>query len=107
IAAVISPYRATREEVRSRIENFVEIYIECPIETLVERDSKGLYKRALAGEIPRFTGVSDPYEPPVHPEATIHTDRETPVESVEKIWGILKGLGLISYDRSALAYQRV
>src|ERR1700734_3874814 len=64
IAAAISPYRAVREELRARIPNFVEVYVECPIEVLAERDVKGLYKKALAGEIPHFTGVSDPYEPP-------------------------------------------
>ena len=67
LAAAISPYRAVREEVRARIPNFVEIYVECPIEVLAERDVKGLYKRALAGEIPHFTGISDPYEPPSIP----------------------------------------
>ena len=67
IVAAISPYRAVREEVRSTIPNFVEVYVECPIEVLAERDVKGLYKKALAGEIPHFTGVSDPYEPPLIP----------------------------------------
>ena len=62
IVAAISPYRAVREEVRGTIENFVEVYVHCPIEVLAERDVKGLYKRALAGEIANFTGVSDPYE---------------------------------------------
>src|SRR5581483_4432000 len=74
IAAVISPYRAVREEVRSRIPHFVEIHMQCPLEVLVERDVKGLYKRALAGEIEHFTGISDPYEPPLAPELTIHSD---------------------------------
>ncbi len=64
IAAAISPYRAVREEVRARIPNFVEVFVECPIEVLAERDVKGLYKSALAGEIPHFTGITDPYEPP-------------------------------------------
>ena len=65
IVAAISPYRAVREEVRGTIENFVEVYVDCPIEVLAERDVKGLYKQALAGEIANFTGVSDPYEPPL------------------------------------------
>ncbi len=64
IAAAISPYRAVREEVRARIPNFVEVYMECPMEVLAQRDVKGLYKKALAGEIAQFTGISDPYEPP-------------------------------------------
>src|SRR5207302_10158933 len=76
IVAAISPYRAVREEVRSKIANFVEVYVECPIEILSERDVKGLYKRALAGQIPNFTGVSDPYEPPLHPDVTVNSSIE-------------------------------
>jgi adenylyl-sulfate kinase len=105
IAAAISPYREVREEVRARIPNFVEIYVECPIEVLAERDVKGLYKRALAGEIPHFTGVSDPYEAPVNPEVVVNSAKETPEESVERIWATLERLGLVSFDRSSLAHQ--
>ena len=107
IAAAISPYRATRAEVRASIPNFVEVYMECPLETLVERDTKGLYKKALAGQISHFTGISDPYEPPLAPEITIHSSQETPAQSVERIWATLADLGLVSYDRSALVYKRV
>jgi adenylyl-sulfate kinase len=107
IVAAISPYRAVREEVRARIPNFVEVYVDCPVDRLVERDVKGLYKKALAGEIRHFTGISDPYEPPADPEVTIHTATQTPEESLEIIWNTLEGLGLISYDRSAFAHQRV
>jgi adenylyl-sulfate kinase len=96
LVAAISPYRAVREEVRSQIENFVEVYVHCPIEVLAERDVKGLYKKALAGEIPSFTGVSDPYEPPLHPEVSIDSSRENVEESVEKVWTKLRDLGLIS-----------
>jgi adenylyl-sulfate kinase len=96
LVAAISPYRAVREEVRSQIENFVEVYVHCPIEVLAERDVKGLYKKALAGEIPSFTGVSDPYEPPIHPEVSIDSSRENVEESVEKVWTKLRDLGLIS-----------
>jgi adenylyl-sulfate kinase len=105
IAAAISPYRSVREELRARIPNFVEVYVECPIEVLAERDVKGLYKRALAGEIGNFTGISDPYEPPVAPEVTVNSSRETPEESLERIWATLEHLGLVSFDRSALAHQ--
>lgn len=98
IVAAISPYRAVREEVRARIANFVEVYVECPIEVLAERDVKGLYKKAMAGEIPQFTGITDPYEPPASPEVTVHSSTETPEQSVEKIWATLKRLGLISFD---------
>jgi len=96
IAAAISPYRAAREDLRTRIPNFVEVYMHCPLEVLIERDVKGLYKKALAGEIPHFTGINDPYEPPSTPELTIHSDRETPEESLERIWNALQQLGLIS-----------
>ena len=107
IAAAISPYRAVRDEVRARIPNFVEVYVSCPVEVLAERDVKGLYKRALAGEIANFTGVSDPYEPPLSPEVTVNSSEETPEQSVEKIWATLERLGLVSFDRPALTHQRI
>jgi adenylylsulfate kinase-like enzyme len=91
--------------VRARIANFVEVYVECPIEVLADRDVKGLYKKALAGEIAHFTGVSDPYEPPLAPEVTVNSSKETPEESVDRIWATLEHLGLVSFDRSALAHQ--
>jgi adenylyl-sulfate kinase len=103
IAAAISPYRAVREELRARIPNFVEVYVECPVEVLAERDVKGLYKRALAGEIGNFTGISDPYEPPASPEITVNSSKETPEESLERIWTTLERMGLVSFDRPALA----
>ncbi|SPE31961.1 Adenylyl-sulfate kinase [Candidatus Sulfopaludibacter sp. SbA3] len=106
IAAAISPYRAVREELLARIANFVEVYVECPVEVLAQRDVKGLYKKAMAGEIGNFTGISDPYEPPLAPEITIHSSRETPQESVDRIWATLERLGLVSIDRSALAHHR-
>jgi len=99
IVAAISPYRAMRDQVRTNIQNFVEIYMDCPIEVLVGRDVKGLYKQARAGEIPHFSGISDPYEAPLHPEVTIHSAEETEEEGVEKIWTTLHTLGLISCDR--------
>jgi adenylyl-sulfate kinase len=105
IAAAISPYRGVRDEVRARIPNFVEVHVHCPVEVLAERDVKGLYKRALAGEIPHFTGISDPYEPPLSPEVTVNSSSETPEQSVEKIWATLERLGLVSFDRSSLSHQ--
>jgi adenylylsulfate kinase len=96
IVAAISPYREVREEVRSRIGNFVEVYVTCPIEVLAERDVKGLYKKALAGEIASFTGVSDPYEPPANPEVTIDSSREPVDESVERVWRKLRAMELIA-----------
>jgi len=107
IAAAISPYRAVREELRARIPAFVEVYAECPVEVLAGRDVKGLYRKAQAGEIGQFTGISDPYEPPLHPEITIRSAEETPEQSVDRIWATLERLGLISFDRSALAHQRI
>jgi adenylyl-sulfate kinase len=95
IAAVISPYRAAREQVRARIPHFVEVHMECPLEVLIERDVKGLYKRALAGQIEHFTGINDPYEPPLVADLTIHSDRESPQESGERVWKKLQQLELI------------
>jgi adenylyl-sulfate kinase len=105
IAAAISPYRAVREELRGRIPNFVEVYVECPLEVLADRDVKGLYKKAMAGDIPQFTGISDPYEPPLAPEITVSSSSETPEQSLQKIWAALENLGLISFDRSTLEHQ--
>jgi adenylyl-sulfate kinase len=96
IAAAISPYRAMRDQVRTKIPNFVEVYMDCPVEVLMDRDVKGLYKKALAGEISNFSGISDPYEPPLHSEVTIHSAHETPEQGVERIWTTLRTLGLIS-----------
>jgi adenylyl-sulfate kinase len=95
IVAAISPYRAVREELRGRIPGFLEIYVECPIDALAERDVKGLYKKALAGEISQFTGISDPYEPPLNPDLSIRSDREGIAESVDRIWAMLKGRELV------------
>lgn len=80
ITAAISPYADARNEVRQLASAegipFVEVYVNAKIESLVARDVKGLYKRALAGEIAHFTGISDPYEPPTHPDIVVHTDAE-------------------------------
>ncbi len=95
VVAAISPYRQTRHEVRSGIENFIEIFVECPIEVLTGRDVKGLYKRAIAGEIEHFSGISDPYEAPENADIVIRSDRETIEESVEKIWFELTRRGLV------------
>jgi adenylyl-sulfate kinase len=96
IAAAISPYRDIREEVRANCSNgFVEIYVKCPLAVLLQRDEKGLYRRALAGVIPNFTGISDPYEEPSHPEVTVETDRDTPEESTATIVKRLEELGYL------------
>ena len=89
ISAAISPYREVRDEVRRLIEAdgaaFIEVYVRCPIEILAERDVKGLYKKALAGELTGFTGVSDPYEEPLAPEVVIESNRDAVEFSVTKI----------------------
>ncbi len=104
IVAAISPYRAVRDEVRSRIPNFVEVHVTCPLDVLVERDVKGLYKKALAGEIAHFTGISDPYEPPLAPEVTVNSSTESVEESLDKIWAALENLGLVRFNRSTLTH---
>lgn len=95
ITCAISPYREIRDEARGEIGRFVEIYVKCPIEECIKRDVKGLYKRAISGEIANFTGISDPYEEPLQPEITLETNIETMDESVEKILGVLNELGYI------------
>jgi adenylylsulfate kinase-like enzyme len=87
ITALISPYREGRNYARQLIGDFVEVYVQCPLQVLIERDVKGLYAKALKGEIPNFTGISDPYEPPENPEVIVETDKETVDESVEKKFG--------------------
>jgi len=95
VVAAISPYRDTRDEVKQKIANFIEVFVDCPIEILASRDVKGLYRKALAGEIGNFTGISDPYEPPLKPDVVIHSDRESPGESLDKIWRELERRGFI------------
>ncbi len=95
ITAAISPYRAIRDEIRGAVENFIEVFVNTPLETCIKRDVKGMYKKALAGEIKGFTGVDDPYEAPLNPEITIETETETPEMSAARILGKLEQLGLI------------
>jgi len=100
ITAAISPYRDIRNEMRQSIENdgsrFIEVYVKCPIDVLASRDVKGLYKKALAGEIVGFTGVSDPYQEPVEPEIVVETDRESIEQSVATIISELNRRGLLT-----------
>src|SRR5437660_505866 len=100
ITAAISPYREIRDEVRGTHKNFVEVFVSCPLDTLVERDVKGLYKKALAGEIKNFTGVSDPYEEPFTAELVVETDREQPEESAARILAKLEEMSLIEAAQS-------
>src|ERR1700674_1012054 len=85
ITAAISPYRAIRDEARAQIGPFVEVFVRCPLDVLVKRDTKGLYAKALRGEIAQFTGVSDPYEEPLAAEVVVDTDLETVEESTRKV----------------------
>jgi ATP sulfurylase/adenylyl-sulfate kinase len=93
ITAAISPYREVRDEVRTQTPGFVEVYVRCSLDELVRRDVKGLYRKALAGELPNFTGVSDPYEPPLRPEVIVDSEHETVEESVERVLQALVRLG--------------
>lgn len=92
LVAAISPYRAVRDEMRERIGRFVEVWVNAPLEVCEQRDPKGLYKKARAGLLPHFTGIDDPYEPPLHPEVECNTDRESLEESVEKVMRYLRAV---------------
>src|SRR5437588_806462 len=96
ITAAISPYRDVRDEIAAQTPNFVEVFVSCSLDELVKRDVKGLYKKALAGEIEHFTGVSDPYEEPLHPAVRIESDKEAVEESVAKIMAELGRRGIIA-----------
>ncbi len=105
VTAAISPYRAVRDEVRAMMTadgaGFVEVYVHCPIEVLAARDVKGLYRKALAGEIENFTGVSDPYEPPLLPEVIVDSSQETVADSIEKVIAKLRELGYVHAAKEA------
>ena len=95
IVSAISPYKEARDQVRRRIIDFVEVFVDVPLEVAAERDVKGLYKKAFAGEIKQFTGVSDPYEPPAAPDLVLKTDEETPEESARKVIEKLEYFGYL------------
>src|ERR671926_782174 len=96
IVSAISPFKEARDQVRRNVgEDFIEVFVDAPIEVCAERDVKGLYKKAFAGEIPQFTGVSDPYEPPTAPELHIKTNEEEPHESARKVIAKLEELGYL------------
>jgi len=95
LTSFISPYREKRDQAREEIGRFVEVYAKCPVEVCMRRDPKGLFEKALAGEIENFTGISDPYEEPLNPEVVIETDRERPQESAAKVIAKLEELGYI------------
>ncbi|MCI0396290.1 MAG: adenylyl-sulfate kinase [Chloroflexi bacterium] len=95
ICSFISPYQSIRDRVRAQTTNFIEVFVDAPLETVMERDVKGLYQKAIAGEIPNFTGISDPFEPPARPDIHVRTDLQTPLESAGHILGTLEDMGLI------------
>lgn len=95
VTAAISPYRSVRDEARGWTTNFVEIHVATSLEDCETRDVKGLYAKARSGEIPEFTGVSDPYEAPLHPELTLQTAGHTPEESAGEVLAWLEGHGLL------------
>ena len=101
MVSAISPYRAVRDEVRERIGDFIEVYANAPLEVCEERDVKGLYKRARAGEIKQFTGISDPYEAPLNAEVECRTDLETLDESVDKVLKKLEEMGYVPVPANA------
>ena len=96
IAAAISPFENVRQWARDLIgENFIEVYARCPLEVCIERDVKGMYKKALAGEIKGFTGIDDPFDEPLDAEIVCETDQESPEESAAKIVAFLRARGLL------------
>ncbi len=95
ITSAISPYQALRDYARNEIGDFVEIFVHCPLEVCIKRDVKGLYKKALRGELTQFTGISDPYEPPPSPEVVVDTSQKTQEECLNVIVGKLQELGYV------------
>ncbi|MCJ7612180.1 MAG: adenylyl-sulfate kinase [Candidatus Aminicenantes bacterium] len=95
LTSFISPYREMRDRARAQVENFMEIYVKTSLETCIQRDVKGMYKKAMAGEIKEFTGVSDPYEEPLKPELVVETDNESLEDSTQKVLRRMKELGYL------------
>src|SRR5438128_2544681 len=98
LVAAISPYKTARDENRRQIGRYIEVYVDCPTDKLIQRDSTGRYKKALSGEIPNFIGITEPYEPPNAPEVTIHPDTEVVEEGGLRIFQALLDLGLVTSE---------
>ena len=96
ITAAISPYRDIRDEVRRETGDFVEVYVKCPLEVLTERDTKGLYAKARRGELPAFTGISDPYEPPLAADLVLETSTSTPEDNARRVVVELERRGFVA-----------
>jgi adenylylsulfate kinase len=105
IVSAISPYKEARDQVRRRIIDFVEVFVSCPVEVCAQRDVKGLYEKAFAGEIENFTGVSDPYEPPAAPDLVLKTDEEEPRESARKVIEKLEYFGYLWTPATGAEYS--
>lgn len=101
ICSFISPYQDVRDDVRANTTNFLEVFVDAPLEVVIERDVKGMYKKAIAGEIPNFTGISDPFEAPQNPDIHLRTDQSTVKECMQIIIDKLEVLGLIPRNQSA------
>lgn len=97
LTSFISPYREMREQARREIGDFIEVYVKCPLEVCMQRDVKGMYQKAIRGEIKEFTGISDPYEEPLNPELVLETDRETLEESARRVIEYLKKSGYLGH----------
>jgi adenylyl-sulfate kinase len=95
ICAAVSPYRATRDEVRRNTTTFVEVFVECPVDVAEQRDTEGWYARARRGEVEEFTGVNAPYEPPLRPEVHIRSDRESVLEAARRVVHHLESAGIV------------
>ncbi len=95
IVAVVSPYREAREQVRAKIPNFVEVHVDCPLDVVISRDPKRLYKRALSGQLKQVTGISDPYEAPEAPELYLNSAEKSPEEELTLVLERLSELGLL------------
>jgi phosphoadenosine phosphosulfate reductase len=107
VVAAISPYRRARDAARQQIGAFVEVHLRCSLDALVRRDVKGLYARALRGEVANFTGVSDPYEEPLQPEVVVDTEHDSVDESVAKIIAALERAGYLAPERAAAGSRRL
>jgi len=108
LASFVSPYRENRDSARQIVgsDRFVEVFVDCPLEVCIQRDVKGMYKKALAGEIKQFTGVSDPYEAPLAPELVLHADQEPPAVSAGKLLEYLEQRNLIPKREEAWLPRR-
>lgn len=98
IVPALSPYRDARDQIRREIGRFVEVFVDCPVDVLISRDTTGKYKKAMTGEIPNFVGITDPYEPPQNPEVIVRTDSEHVSEAAERIFQSLLDLGYLRND---------